>query len=33
MMIPNTKRRDDMTIPVVKETYHTQCVMFVCNIW
>jgi hypothetical protein len=25
--------RDDMTIPVVKETYHTQCVVFVCNIW
>jgi hypothetical protein len=25
--------REDMTIPVVKETYHTQCVVFVCNIW
>jgi hypothetical protein len=22
-----------MTIPVVSETYHTQCVMFVCNRW
>ena len=22
-----------MTIPVVKETYHTQCVVFMCNIW
>ena len=22
-----------MTIPVVKEACHTQCVMFMCNIW
>jgi hypothetical protein len=22
-----------MTIPVVKETYHIQCVVFVCNRW
>ena len=22
-----------MTIPVVKETYHTQCVVVVCNRW
>jgi hypothetical protein len=22
-----------MTIPVVKETYHTQCIVFVCNRW
>ena len=25
------KERDHMTIPVVKETYHTQSVMFVCK--
>ena len=25
--------RDDMKIPVVKETYHTQCVVFMCNRW
>jgi hypothetical protein len=27
------KERDEMTIPVVKETYHTQCVAFMCNRW
>jgi hypothetical protein len=27
------KERDDISIPVVKETYHTQCVVFMCNKW
>jgi hypothetical protein len=27
------KGREDMTIPVERETYHKQCVMVVCNRW
>jgi hypothetical protein len=27
------KEREEMTKPVVKNNYHIQCVVFVCNRW